>query len=201
MKVALAILSYNRLDLWERTLASLYQGGYPFGLVLYDNGSSDGTERRVAELGGICNCTKNHTIGHGVRSAVGLALRHKPDIIVLSADDYEYHQGWLERLVRFWEAAPQPVAICTLSIEPAYEWTPVLAVHSIGEQVVLQRRTVPGANWSFRAALWPQLEPMIPDNAHKYDHRLCAELNAQGCWLCALPLAEHIGENRRSWKS
>lgn len=201
MKVAVAVLSYNRLDLFERTVASLYRTKCPFNLVLYDNGSSDGTERRVAALGGTCNSTANHTIGHGVRSAVELALGHEPDLLVLSADDYEYHEDWLERLVRFWEEAPRNVAICTLSIEPAYHWTPVLAVHSIGGQVVLQRRTVPGANWSFRAALWSEIGAAIPDGSHKYDHQVCARLNGAGRWLCALPLAEHIGEKRRSWKS
>jgi len=200
MKVVAAVLSYNRRALWKRTVKSLDRSTLPLELVFYDNGSSDGTEALVVQRGGVCNKTGNHSIGHGVRAAVGLALNRRPELVLLSGDDYEYHDRWLEHLVAFWRAAPADVAICTLSIEPAYHWSPVLSTKVIGGQVVLVRRTVPGANWSFRPGLWGEIESLIPDNSHKYDHRVCAALNEAGRWLCALPLAEHIGEGRRSWK-
>lgn len=200
MKVVAAVLSYNRRALWKRTVKSLDRSTLPLELVFYDNGSSDGTEALVDQRGGVCNKTDNHTIGHGVRAAMALALKRRPDLVLLTGDDYEYHDRWLERLLAFWAVASPKVAICTLSIEPAYHWSPVIRTKVIGGQVVLVRRTVPGANWSFRPELWREIGPMVPENSHKYDHRICAHLNAQGRWLCALPLAEHIGEGRRSWQ-
>ena len=99
MRVVVAVLSYNRLELWRRTMDSIYRTSYPFELVLFDNGSTDGTEQEVAALGGVCNDSDNHWIGHGFRESVKLAMAHEPDMIIFSADDYEYREGWLEELV------------------------------------------------------------------------------------------------------
>lgn len=197
MKLVVAVLSYNRRALWKRTVKSLERTNLPFKLLFYDNGSHDGTEILVARRGGVCNQTSNHTIGHGARAAVGLALKHRPDLILLTGDDYEYHERWLDCLLAFWKAAPPEVAICTLNIAPAYRWSPVLSTKVIGGQVVLVRGMIPGANWSFRPKLWREIGPMVPDDSNQYDKRVAAYLKDRGRWLCALPLAEHIGEGRR----
>ena len=199
MKVAVAVLSYNRLALWKRTIASLKQTYNPFDLVLYDNGSTDGTAEQVAELGGICNRTNNHKIGHGFRECAKWALEYEPDLILLSADDYEYRQGWLERLVAFWTAAPSAVALCSCDIAPVYRWNAVLGAETYGGQLALFRATLAGDNWSFRSQLWPMVDPMIPAYSHKYDKNVCRLLRAQGRTTCELDLATHIGVGHRTW--
>lgn len=205
MRIIAGVLSHDRFTLWRRTVKSLDKTAVPtgceFDLLLYDNGSTDGRMLDyVMQRGGMVNYGRNHTIGHGFRTLAAAALKQQPDVMVLSGDDYEYRPDWLARLVAFWQAAPPEVALCTLAIEPEYSHTPILAVHEIGGEQVQQRRTVPGANWSLRPETWHDIEPMVPNNSHKYDHAVCAYLRENGRWLCALDLATHIGEGQRSWK-
>lgn len=205
MKIVAGVLSHDRFKLWRRTVKSLDQAVVPpgceFELLLYDNGSSDGRMLDyVGRRGGMFNYGRNHTIGHGFRTLAGAALKLEPDVVVLSGDDYEYRPDWLEGLVDFWKAAPEDIGICTLAIEPEYHWTPILGVHEIGGQVVQERKTVPGANWSFRPKLWAEIEGMIPNDSHKYDHAVCKYLRDNGRWLGAIDLAVHIGEGQRSWR-
>lgn len=201
MKVAVAVLSYNRLGLWERTVASLQRTKHPFALVLYDNGSTDGTERRVAELGGICNTSGNHWIGHGFREAVQAALATKPELIVFTGDDYVFRSWWLERLTAFWAAAPADVAIASLSISEMFRWNGIERAVTYGGQRGLVRASVPGASWSFRASLWPTIASRVPDDAHAYDKRVGNWLRSRGKLLCELNLAEHTGREQRAWTS
>jgi hypothetical protein len=200
VKVAIGVLSCNRFSLWRRTVKSLDLSEGAFELLLYDCSTDDRMQAYIANRGGRLAGNRKTTIGHGFRVLAEMALAKKPDIIVLSGDDYEYQPDWLSKRVTFWQAAPADVGICTLNIEPEYHWSKTIATHIIGGEVVQQRRTVPGANWSFRASLWSEIEPMIPDNSHKYDHAVCAYLRDSGRWLAALDLAVHIGEGLRSWK-
>lgn len=201
MKVVVALLTYNRKDFYKRTLHSLKQTKLPFDLIPVDNGSTDGTAGLVRGQKGFCNTDGNRTIGHGFRLAMGLALARKPDIVLFTADDYFYCPGWLEHLTEFWENAPKHAALCSLTMEPPYRWNTILGALHIGGCWVVERHTVPGANWSFRAGLWRQLEPLIPDDSHHYDRRVCEALRKKGGRIYALPLAEHLGAGSRSWKA
>lgn len=200
MKVAVAVLTYNRQPLFRQTIESLKQTALPYERVIVDNGSTDGTAALVAKMGGICN-QDNRFIGHGLRVAMKAALRTKPDLVLFTADDYLYCRGWLENLVRWWENAPRNAGLATLNVEPVFHWNTILGVLQVDGLWSFERRTVPGACWSFRPALWPQIAPLVPDDSHKYDHRVCTELRASGWRLYALPLAEHAGAGQRTWKS
>jgi len=201
MKVCVAVLTYNRIDLFRQTIESLKKTEMHYTRVILDNGSTDGTAKLVASMaGGICNQDGNRAIGHGVRLAIEAAMETEPDVVLLTADDYLYAPNWLERLIWFWAAAPENVALCSAVVEPIYHWNTILDAREIGVWA-LQRRTVPGANWSFRASLWPELNSMIPDNRHSYDRRVCETLQERGYRIYAVPLAEHAGAGRRSWKN
>ena len=200
MRVTVAVLTYNREDLFRRTIASLKRTQRPYERVIVDNGSTDGTAKLVAKMpGGICNQDGNRTIGHGLRLAMQAAMQTEPELVLFTADDYLYCSGWLERLVDFWENAPAKAGLCTLAVEPTYHWNTIYDARQCGGQWALRRRTVPGANWSFRASLWAEIAPMVPDDSHKYDHQVCGALQEAGYGLYALPLAEHMGAGRRSW--
>lgn len=202
MRVTVAVLTYNREDLFRRTISSLKATKRAYERVIVDNGSTDGTDKLVATMpGGICNRDGNCTIGHGLRLAMKATMLTEPDVVVFTADDYLYCPNWLERLVDFWENAPETAGLCTLAMEPTYHWNTIYGAEQIGGQWAWRRRTVPGANWSFRASLWETLAPLVPDDSHKYDHRVCRWLQDAGYGLYALSLAEHIGAGRRSWKS
>lgn len=199
MKVVVALLTYNRLDLFSQTIASLRRTNVSFELLPVDNGSTDGTAERVRELGGICDGAENHTIGHGFRIAVTAALERDPDLLVFSGDDYEYHDGWLERLLAFWNDPPADVDICGCHLEPVYGWNKPLGTVESGGQRALVRATVEGASWTFLPSLWNRIEQWIPDHSHHYDKRICRELRQAGRRICVLPVAEHIGDGRRVW--
>jgi len=199
MRTVVAVLTYNRRDLFERTMASLQGTALPFGLVVVDNGSTDGTAERVQKLGGICNRTGNHMIGYGFRLAIEAALDQEPELIVFSGDDYEYRDGWLERLAAFWEATPPKVALATCHIEPTHAYNTILGTLDAGGQRALVRGTVPSASWTFRAGLWPEIETMVPGDVHMFDKNVCRYLRQSGRLLCALNLAEHLGHGKHSW--
>lgn len=198
IKVAVAILTWNRKDLFKRTLRSLKNTEYPYALSIVDNGSTDGTERIVRSLGGYLNTTGNHTAGYGMNLAITRALMCKPDIVVFTADDYEYRSGWLETLVNFWKHAPDSVILVTCNLEPVYGWNTVRGMVEYGGVRALVRDSVPGSNWSFRARDWPLIGP-LQEKTGGEDLAVCARLRERGYSLCALDLAEHIGEKQSSW--
>jgi glycosyltransferase involved in cell wall biosynthesis len=196
--VAVALLTYNRRVLFERTLASIGLGGYPHTLHIVDNGSTDGTAARVADLGGHVNTGSNHTVGHGMNRAIGLALAEQPDLVVFTADDYEYGAGWLLRLVNFWRAAPPTVGLVCGNWEPEYSWNTVEGVLHLGGEQALVRATLPGSNWSFRAADWPLIGPLAETTGGE-DLAVCQRLRGMGRLLVALDLCAHIGEQQSAW--
>jgi len=134
VRVAVALLTWNRLELFKRTFKSLMKGDYPFDLCIVDNGSTDGTAKEVAKLGGYCNTGRNHTAGHGMNLAIEAALKYDPDLVVFTADDYEYKGDWLKRLVAFWQEAPGNVALVSCNLEPVYGWNTVQDVIEVGRE-------------------------------------------------------------------
>ena len=199
MNIVVTVLTWNRKDLFERTIASMARTQVPHTLIAVDNSSTDGTAELVEQMGGICNRSGNHNTGLGFRLAVQAALAKKAELIVFSGDDFEYHEGWLERLVAFWEAAPQHVALCGMYIEAIYPHCPVWGVAEFGGQRALLRGTLPGASWSFRPWVWHQICDLVKDNSPYYDKRAAQRL-AKDYLLCQLDLSEHTGAGRRMWR-
>lgn len=201
MKVAVAVLTFNRLGLLRRTLASLDAGaeGMAFDQVVVDGGSSDQDQRDyVSTLPHYYQFANQVTVGASMSKAIELALRFGPDIVVFTADDYDFRSDWLSRLVSFWQAAPAEVALCCLNWEPSYPWNAVEQDLVIGGQRALIRASVPGSSWSFRAADWPAIGP-IADKTGGEDHEVNQRLRAAGRWLAALDLTLHTGERVSAW--
>lgn len=198
LTVSVAVLTYNRLAYLRRTLESLDGTPGPWTLDIVDNGSGDGTAEYVRERGGYCNADGNHTVGHGMNLAIGLALARKPDIVLFSADDYEYRPGWLERLVAFWRAAPPDIAIASLNLEPAYSWNAVTGLVEYGGVRGITRTSLGGSQWSLRSADWSRIGP-IREATGGEDLEICRRLIGQGYRLAALDLSVHAGERESAW--
>lgn len=201
MNVSIALLTRNRPHLLRRTLASLPLAGYPYTLDVLDNGSTDKeTEGIVQAVGGTTNTDGNTTAGHGMNLVIGMALAHKPDLVVFTADDYEYQQDWLDRLVAFWRGAPDDVAIASCDLELAYAWNTIRGTVEAGGEKALVRDSLPGANWTFRASDWPNIGP-IAEKTGGEDLEICKRLIQSGRRLCALNLATHTGFKDSSWQN
>lgn len=200
MNLAVAVLTYNRLHLLRRTLASMDGGAvHPFDRVVVDGGSQDPRQRAfVAEQAHFYQFPEKVTVGASMNKAIELALGFGPEIVVFSADDYFYKVGWQSVLMRFWWAAPADIALATLNWEPSYAWNAVEADQMIGGVRALIRASAPGSSWSFRAADWRTIGP-VADRTGGEDLEVCARLRANGYRLAALDLTEHIGERESAW--
>lgn len=197
MTVAVGVLTFNRFQLLRRTLESIEYAGYPFDLELVDGGSADPAQRAfVSGCGGVCLSIP--TVGESMNVVIGRCLEHSPDVVVFSADDYEYRPGWLRRLMAFWSAAPADVALASLNWEPSYAWNTVEVDQIIGGERALIRATVPGSSWSFRADDWRMIGP-IANKTGGEDLEVCARLRANGFRLAALDLTDHTGERESAW--
>jgi len=195
LRLAVALLTRNRKALFKRTLKSLGTG---FDLCIVDNGSTDGTGEIVTRLGGYVNHSGNYTAGRGMNLAIGMALEYKPDIIMFTADDYEYVNGWRARLLAFWRDVPEEVVLVSCNLEPVYSWNTVLRTLKAGGETALIRESVPGSSWSFRARDWPLIGP-VAEKTGGEDLEICRKLRERRRLLCALDLSEHIGETQSSW--
>ncbi len=197
MKVAVALLTYNRQSLFLKTLNSMKYSGVHYFPVIVDNGSIDGTADIVRGLGGIVNDTGNHTTGRGMNIAIEAAMKCKPDLIVFTADDFYYRKGWLKRLVNFWENAPQDVSIASCYLEPLWSWNEIIKVDTAGERYAI-RTSIPGSNWTFKAETVDSFYP-LQEKTGGEDLAVCDWMRRQRYRLAALDLVIHTGEQSSAW--
>lgn len=194
MKVVVAVLTYNRLDLLKSTLSSIAQADYCHTLLVVDNGSTDGSAEYVKSIGGYCNETGRTSYGYGINLAVNKALATQPDLIVFSADDYTYVPGWLRRLVAWWQDVPVGVLITSVNLEPDYPWNSITRCLAAGGERGVLRTSLPGSSWTFRAEDWEAIGPVREATLDSEDLEICRRLTGFGYLLAALDLSEHSGE-------
>ena len=201
LSVGCGVLTYNHVSTgrqqdFETTWETIQDAGHPAEFLVLTNGSNDGTEDRVRELGGIVDDTRSE-IWYGNQRLVD-ALVHN-DMVVLSADDLKYEPGWLARMVAFMEAAPQ-VALASAYMEPVWEWnTPRNTLDRGGERAVV-RDSVCGSSWVFRSDDWKGWMGPFPRIFPGEDLVICRNrVNPTGRVCAALDLVEHIGEERSAW--
>lgn len=198
VKVAICVLTYNRKDFFLRTIGSLKYPYHPYMPVIVDNGSMDGTAEIVKEMGGILNKIGNHATGYGMNLAISEAMKREPDIILFTADDFEYRKGYLDRLIRFWNDAPEDVVMASCYLEPLWEWNKVIEAGTAGGQRYVIRTSIPGSNWSFRARDVGEIFP-VPEKTGGEDLETCNRLRQLRYRLAALDLVKHVGEEHSAW--
>ncbi len=204
VRAAIAVRTWNALEhgreaMLERTLESLRAAGYPFELILFDNGSTDGTADLVAARGGILGprSVGNDSSGHGMNQAIELALASGSDLIVFSDDDIEWHPDFLAKLVRFWSNAPHDLILASGFVEPRLRHNAVRGTIDSGGVRALVRETAPGGAWSFPATHWRWIGPLQP--GMEADWEACLRLRAAGFRLAQIDLATHLGVDRSTW--
>jgi len=121
-RIAIIIVSYNRLDMLEQCLAAIRSNTkYPYELVLVDNGSDGeiqtfirGQEDRE-DVRCIFRTANNEGFARGYNA--GLALVDSEHFVVLNNDTIPY-EGWLSKLVGIFADHPDaglasPYTNCT----------------------------------------------------------------------------------------
>ena len=189
--------AFDRRDLFDRTWESLQAPGVT--VIPVDNGSTDGTQQLVTDLGGYCYTGPNTTCGHGTNLAARVAIGTDADLCVLSDDDMEWHPGWHERLAAWWHDAPDDLWLTGCHLEPAFPWNQIHGRLDLGGIPGLLRQSTGAASWSFRPARWPFIGP-IPQKIQGHgDVPACDRIWAAGGHIAQLDLATHLGLSRSSW--
>ena len=130
MRVHLCILTWNRLELTQKCLASLLEKTPPgYALTVVDNGSADGTQEYLHQLA-TCN---PHMNVHFLRRNMGLAVASnlawddaaEADFCVKMDNDLEFRDPqWLERLVDITRGDPR-VGVAGYRLCPWHTGTPI----------------------------------------------------------------------------
>ena len=202
MKIGVGVLTWNhkktgREQMFYDTLLSLTNGGQAVDVVVVTNGSTDGTEDTVRRLGGIVD-DGNSQIWYGMTRAIEEVIARGADLILFTADDIVYAEGWADKLAAFWADAPEEVKLCSLILEPVYPWNTIRGTLDAGGLRAILRDSVGGCSWSFRASDWPTIGP-LPQVQPGEDIEICRKLVSQGYYLAAVDLGDHVGEKVSAW--
>jgi len=207
MKIVAAVLTFNsikfdRVELVKKTVESLCAELDQRDVVLFDNGSSDGS---FEQLQNILDCdfacdTRPGCAGAGMNRAIERVLANKsPDIVLFSNDDVYWRPGWRKKIEAFWSSARPSNKLAGGIIEPEWGWNTILGSDVVGGQKVLYRSSVGGASWSFRACDWPLLGPVSEEGMGLGDDTLVCQKIAGKYQIAVMDLADHIGEDKSTW--
>lgn len=201
LSVGVGVLTFNHIEHgrqedFRRCWETIEKTGYPAAIHLLTNGSTDGTEDVVRELGGIVD-DGNPKIWYGNTRLI--EAMGEVDLIVLSADDLEYEENWLRRLASFIAKAPEDIALFSAQMEPVWEWNTPRETLECGGEKGLVRDSVPGSSWVFRRRDWETWMGPFPSIMPGEDLEVCKRIKARGKRMVALDLVEHLGVERSAW--
>jgi hypothetical protein len=198
-----AVLTFNaiktgRAGYLASTLSSIRAAGIE--PIVLTNGSVDMTDKLVRDCPRGIVDNRNSAMWYGLIRAIEAALESGPDIVVFSADDITYKDGWLPRLEAFWGAASDEIILAGLFIEDLWSsWNQVRAMVEVGGEKALVRDSVPSASWTFRARDWPVIRDVIPQRSPGEDLHASQQLRALGYQLVQMDLATHSAPDVSAW--
>jgi GT2 family glycosyltransferase/glycosyltransferase involved in cell wall biosynthesis len=107
-RVSIVIPVYNKIAYTTACLRSLVEhaGATPFEVIVVDDGSSDRTPQRLADVGGIRNVRNAQNLGFIGSCNAGAAVARGDHVLFLN-NDTVVTAGWLEALVDCLEHAPE----------------------------------------------------------------------------------------------
>jgi glycosyltransferase involved in cell wall biosynthesis len=198
MKIVAVCLTFNHKKTGrEQMFWDTWDSLAPVERIVITNGSTDGTQDVVKELGGIVDDTDSR-IWYGMQTGIDEAIRRGGDLILFTADDITYKDGWADRLAAFWEDAPDEVRLCSLILEPQYPWNTIRGTLEAGGERAILRDSVGGCSWSFRAKDWPDIGP-LPQVQPGEDIPVCNKLIERGDYIAQIDLGDHVGEAHSAW--
>lgn len=113
--VSIIVVVYNRVDLTQKCLASIFEHTTgTFDVVVVDNGSSDAT-REWLKTQPVETVTLTENVGWGRGANAGAAVA-KHDLHVHLNNDTEVHEGWLDALLA--ELGPDVGAVAGRLVNP-----------------------------------------------------------------------------------
>jgi len=206
-RVFVGVLTFNavstlRMGLVEETAASAVTAFGAESVVVFDNSSTDGSEKVWEGESRFSTCCHraqdgNTSPGRG-RNAIMRLFRRElwpRDIVVLSDDDVRWDAAAGMLLKDFWRHAPDDLVLVSGLLEPDWPWNKPRELVDHGGVKALVRDSAPAAAWSFRARDWNKiglLREIVDDTGE--DFEACERLRALGYRVAQIPLATHIGE-------
>ena len=117
MTTSIMMVTYNRLELTQRMLRSLFQNtDVPFRLIIVDNGSTDGTIQWLQSMPQdqpLCQSYDIHLnennlgIAKGRNLGLQIADRYQDDWLATVDNDVEFPAGWLRECIEIMETVPK----------------------------------------------------------------------------------------------
>ncbi|MGH8173298.1 MAG: glycosyltransferase [Rhodanobacteraceae bacterium] len=106
-RVSIVIPVYNKIAYTSACLRSLVEhaGDVPFEVIVVDDGSSDGTQKRLADVSGLRVIRNAENLGF-VGSCNAGAAAANGELVLFLNNDTRVTAGWLEALVRCLDEAP-----------------------------------------------------------------------------------------------
>lgn len=218
MKLAVGVLThrtvhYDRVELLKSTVASL-EMGLPYSnwpIVLYDNSPCDWWEQeeelRSQRTGarlvqGWKRAPSSEdmifTCGRGMNETINELVDTGADLIVFSNDDIYWKMGWYEKLINFWEKAPDDLLLLSGMVCRTYSFNEPIEAVSYGGTKAVVRGSATGGAWTLRAKDWPKIYP-VNEAPNDDDVRKCIELRQKGYRVAEADLVEHMGADKSTW--
>ena len=205
---SILMLTYNRLEMSRQTLAHLSaSAGYPHELLIWDNGSRDGTQQWLLEFARKTHFESRgllrlvivlHPSNLGLAPALNRLLPMTHGRYVAKVDnDVLCPRGWLAGCVRALETW-QDLGIVGVCFQSGF---PLHLTHCRRNAAVCRKPTsnLNGACVVWRRTLHEQLGRFC-EAYHTYSHwdaDWCERIRAAGYWQAYLPPPKgiHLGDN------
>lgn len=191
------VFRYHRHELFRRTVRSLADQN-PDQLFIVSNGSDDGTQDYVRDLGGLVVNDPVSSCGHGMNVTINATAAAGCEFTVFSNDDIDWKPGSLVAMCEFLAAAPADLVLISGLLEDDYPWNTVYERVEYGGHIALIRRTAPGGCWGMRTSDWAKIRP-VPESPGYDDVPACERLGKLGYRVAQLDLCEHIGTEASTW--
>lgn len=205
MKVGVVMVAFNRREFFRTAVRSLRSATGDAHLTVVELDSCDGSADLARHYYGI-GLVDRLIVGERAPTLYGSYLQgidaygdDPPDALYLTAEDYRFAPDWHERLTGWLYDAPPSVSHVTGDLEPDYPWNAVEGVIDAGGSRALVRHSAPGANWAMTWRSWRRMEAAfraLAADVH-LDNQVNAWARQQGLAICALDLAEHLGNEPR----
>jgi glycosyltransferase involved in cell wall biosynthesis len=207
MKITVAICTWNRANLLDKTLTGLHRLHIPNGVewevLVVNNNSTDNTDQVIVRHAQVLPIRRIFEPRQGHSNARNRAIESaKGDLLLWTDDDVLVDSNWLTEYIRAANTYPE-AAFFGGRIDPWFESSPPpwiernlqwlrgpYAIAQLGDDIrpLMERELPNGANMAFRTNLLQNIRfnPMLgrvgSDLLSADDHDVCKRFCIQGFW-------------------